>query len=228
VSYAYIEGENVRSDKVAHFIKYKQAAKFKTILFGRMFPKKNANCRQCNMEEKEKVFSLMESYYKDYSFAHFEYILLGNDYWVLEKDGEILAGIQVHPQHWKFVSIPGVSGKFIHKVLPFVPIANRLFNAKNHKFLCFEGHYCKPGHERDLLDLMEHCLAHFNRTSGMMWFDVRSPLFKKLDALNRFGLIDKIQGKHSAHVYAKLHNITDEKWAEYTDKPFYIAAYDCV
>ncbi|MCT4624146.1 MAG: GNAT family N-acetyltransferase, partial [Schleiferiaceae bacterium] len=38
VSYAYIEGENVRSDKVAHFIKYKQAAKFKTILFGRMFP----------------------------------------------------------------------------------------------------------------------------------------------------------------------------------------------
>jgi len=59
---------------------------------------------------------------------------------VLEKEGEILAGVQAHPQQWKFVNLPGWSGKFILNILPNIPIAKRLFNAKHHKFLCFESH----------------------------------------------------------------------------------------
>lgn len=228
VSYAYIEGENVRSDKVAHYIKYKHASRFLTILFGRMFPKKNTFCRQYRPEEKDKLTALLKDYYKDYSFVHFEYAFNADNYWVFEKDGEIIAGVQAHQQQWKFVNLPGLSGKFILKLLPKIPVAKRLFNAKHHQFLCFESHYCKAGHEQDLITLMEHCLAVYEKTSGMTWFDPRSPLFQGLDKLNPWGLLDKIQGKHKANIYAKLHNIPDCSWEDFTNKPFYIAAYDCV
>lgn len=228
VSYAYIEGENVRSDKVAHFIKYKHASSFLTILFGRMFPKKNNHCRRYNPMEKDTLTALLNSFYKDYSFVHFEYAFNADNYWVLEKDGEILAGVQAHPQQWKFVNLPGASGKFILNLLPKIPIAKRLFNAKHHQFVCFESHYCKDGHEQDLITLMEHCLTEYGFTSGMTWFDPRSPLFQKLDTLKPWGLLDKIQGKHKANIYAKLHNIPESSWEVFTNKPFYIAAYDCV
>jgi N-acetylglutamate synthase-like GNAT family acetyltransferase len=228
VSYAYIEGENVRSDKVAHFIKYKHASRFLTILFGRMFPKRSAFCRRFETSEKNKITALLKDYYKDYSFVHFEYAFNADNYWVLEKEGEILAGVQAHPQQWKFVNLPGWSGKFILNILPNIPIAKRLFNAKHHKFLCFESHYCKEGHEHDLVNLMEHCLAEYGKTSGMTWFDPRSPLFQKLDKLNPWGILDKIQGKHKANIYAKLHNIPESSWEDFTNKPFYIGAYDCV
>ena len=228
VSYAYIEGENVRSDKVAHFIKYKHASSFLTILFGRMFPKRNALCRRYKPEEKEKITSLLKDYYKGYTFVHFEYAFNANNYWVYEEDGEIIAGVQAHPQQWKFVSLPGASGNFILNVLPKIPVAKRLFNAKHHEFLCFESHYCKPGREQALVNLMEHCLAAYGKTSGMTWFDPRSPLFQELDKLKPWGLLDKIQGKHKANIYAKLHNIPESSWEDFTNKPFYIAAYDCV
>ena len=228
VSYAYIEGENVGSDKVAHYIKYKHAAKFKTILFGRMFPKNSAHCRKVKPEEKEGVIKLLKEFYENYSFAHFEYVFNQDNFWVLEKDNKIVAGLQAHPQHWKFVSIPGITGKFIHKILPYIPIAKNLFNAKNHQFLCYEGQFCQDGNEADILELMEHCLSAYNRTSGMSFFDVRSPLYQSLNALKKWGLLDKIEGKHNANVYAKLHNLPEEKWETFTNKPLYIAAYDCV
>jgi hypothetical protein len=53
-------------------------------------------------------------------------------------------------------------------------------------------------------------------------------LFQKLDKLNPWGILDKIQGKHKANIYAKLHNIPESSWEDFTNKPFYIAAYDCV
>ena len=54
-----------------------------------------------------------EYFYTDFDFFSDVHLFDNDDYYILKKGDEIIAGIQANPVHWKIKSLPGASGKFL-------------------------------------------------------------------------------------------------------------------
>ncbi|MFM8371121.1 MAG: hypothetical protein ACKOCO_01950, partial [Bacteroidota bacterium] len=147
------------SFKVVSGAGYENLGVMRTNGFSRFFPKKSASVERIATEQQRaEVLSLLKSQYQDHALVHFNSIFLHDDYYVIRHEGEIVAGCQLHRVKWAVRSMPGVSGKLIVSLTPYVPLLNRLFNPSSFDFLGFEGIYCKPGYESRLEELFEGLL----------------------------------------------------------------------
>jgi GNAT superfamily N-acetyltransferase len=228
IGYAYIEGSNIRSQKAAEFIGYDPVRNFQTILFSRMFPKKHANVRRSKSDEKATILNQLNQFYKDCGFVHFTNTFHHNNYFVIEEAGEIIAGVQAFPVEWKILGMPGFAGKLIMNIVPHIPFVNRLFNPKSHQFLVFDSIFCKEGKEAELLQLLESVLVELKVYSALLWMDKADELFKKLDILNDWGILDKVEGKLPVTAIAKIHGLPDSKIETFKQMPMYIAGFDSI
>ena len=226
IGYAYIEGSNIRSQKAAKFIGYESVRNFRTILFSRLFPKKQASIRRYKTTEKTTILNQLKAFYKNYGFVHFTNTFHHHNYFVMERNGEIVAGVQAFPVEWKILEMPGFTGKFIMNIVPHLPILSRLFQPQKHQFLVFDSLFCQKGKEEDLVQLLEGTLAELNHYSGLLWLDTKDDLFKKLEALNQWGILDKVEGKLPVTTIAKIHNLPKEKIEAFKEMPMYIAGFD--
>lgn len=228
IGYAYIEGSNIRSQKAAKFIGYEAVRNFKTIFFSRLFPKRNANVRRYKKEEKPQILQKLNTFYQNYGFAHFTNTFHHDNYFIIEENGEIIAGVQVYPVEWKILEMPGFGGKIIMNIVPHIPIVNRLFNPKKHQFLIFDSMFCDKGREETLIKLLETTLVEFKHYSALLWLDTEDRLFKNLDALGQWGILDKVEGKLPVTTIAKIHGLPDAKIEAYKQLPMYIAGFDSI
>lgn len=228
IGYAYIEGSNIRSQKAATFIGYESVRSFKTIFFSRLFPKLNPNVRRYRKTEKAEILDKLNTFYKGYGFTHFTNTFHHGNYFVLEEDGKIIAGAQTYPVEWKILEMPGFAGKVIMNVVPHIPILNRMFNPKKHEFLIFDAMFCEEGRAADLMKLLESILVKMNLYSALLWLDTKDGLFQKLDALNQWGILDKVEGKLPVTAIAKIHGLPNSKIEEYKELPMYIAGFDSI
>ncbi|MFK7949628.1 MAG: GNAT family N-acetyltransferase [Saprospiraceae bacterium] len=228
IGYAYIEGSNIRSQKAAKFIGYDPVRNFKTIFFSRLFPKKHPNVRRYQSSEKVTILNKLKSFYKNYGFVHFTNTFHHDNYFVMERNGEIVAGVQAFPVEWKILEMPGLVGKIIMNIVPNIPIISRLFQPQKHQFLVFDSLFCQKGQEHDLIKLLESTLAELNHYSGLLWFDTRDNLFINLEAINQWGILDKVEGKLPVTTIAKIHNLPNQKIEEFKQMPMYIAGFDSI
>ena len=51
---------------------------------------------------------LLKEQYKNYSFINFEPLFLHDDYFVLKKENEVVAGIRANITQWKMRHLPGI------------------------------------------------------------------------------------------------------------------------
>jgi GNAT superfamily N-acetyltransferase len=228
IGYAYIEGSNIRSQKAAEFIGYDPVRNFQTILFSRMFPKKHANARRYKTNEKPIILNQLNQFYKDYGFVHFTNTFHHDNYFVMEKDNKIIAGVQAFPVEWKILKMPGFVGKLIMNIVPHIPFINRLFNPKSHQFLVFDSIFCEVGKEAELLQLLASVLVELKVYSALLWMDKSDELFKKLNELNEWGILDKVEGKLPVTTIAKIHGLPDSKTEIFKQMPIYIAGFDSI
>jgi GNAT superfamily N-acetyltransferase len=228
IGYAYIEGSNIRSQKGAKFVGYAPVRNFQTILFSRIFPKKHADARRYKSDEKTTILNKLEHFYKDYGFVHFTNIFHHDNYFVMEKDGKIIAGVQAFPVEWEILAMPGFAGKLIMNIVPYIPFINRLFNPKSHQFLVFDSIFCDGGKEAELVKLLVSVLVELKVYSGLLWMDKADELFKKLDELNQWGILDKVEGKLPVTAIAKIHGLPDSKIETFKKMPMYIAGFDSI
>jgi GNAT superfamily N-acetyltransferase len=226
VGYAYIEGKNVRSQKAAKFIQYETVDTFRTIFFSRLFPKKIKNCRRLTVAERGQMLEKLHAFYCKEGFVHFTNTFHKDGYFVLERNGEIVAGVQASPVEWKILSMPHFSGKLIMNIVPKIPIINRLFCPQRHRFLVFDALYFADGKEQQLAELMQHVLAVYGLYSGLLWLDTKSEVFQRLDALRTWGILDRVEGKLPVTAIAKFHGLTAEQEQRYKSMPIYIAGFD--
>lgn len=228
IGYAYIEGSNIRSQKAAKFIGYEAVRNFQTILFSRMFPQKQGNVRRYKSSEKSMILQKLQDFYKNYGFVHFTNTFHHDNYFVLEQDGDLIAGVQAFPVAWKILEMPGFAGKLIMNVVPHIPLVNRLFNPKSHQFLVFDSIFCESGKEAELIQLLEAVLAELSVYSALLWLDKADDLFKKLDNLKKWGILDKVEGKLPVTAIAKIHGLPDTKIETFKQMPMYIAGFDSI
>jgi GNAT superfamily N-acetyltransferase len=226
IFYAYIGRENLRSLKVSEHFKTEVLGQFKTLFFSRFFPKTDKRFSVANHSDQSLLLPQLSKQYGEHAQVQFNRIFSNDHYFVLKENNEVIAGIQVNPVRWKIHRIPGFKGWVIQNIVPYMPVIGRLFNPKAYQFLAYEGLYCKPGKEAELLKLMESTLAHFKIYTAMLWLDTSDPLFPFLGTSKQMGFMSKTQQTHPANFVASYINMPEEEVAAFHTLPKYISAFD--
>ena len=169
---------------------------------------------------------LLKEQYKNYSFINFEPLFLHDDYFVLKKENEVVAGIRANITQWKMRHLPGISGKVFMQLLPYTPFISRLFNPKDFRFIGFEGIYCKSGNEKDLFVLMESVCAELKLHTGMIWMDPESELYGRIKEAGNWGIMNRMKEKIPVNVVAAFRNIPEKEQLKFRQYPVYISAFD--
>jgi hypothetical protein len=228
VFYAYVDASNVRSSKLLGHIGFNAIRSFETCTFSRLYPEKDKRVSLISPEYQNAMLALLQDSYKEYSFAHFDQEYFQENYFVLKKENEIVAGVRVNMAHWVVRSLPGFSGKLIIKLLPHIPVISRLFNPTNFRFAAFDGIYCKEGNEKEFFKLMESVCNTFKVSTGLMWLDSDSALYHRFKSAGDWGIMDKLKEKIAAHVVVAFKNIPQEEQERIAKCPAYISVVDII
>ena len=223
--YSYLDPKNERSANLCSYFGFEPIRKFTTCLFSRLSPKVHPRVSQLEIYERFKMQFLLEQQYLNYNMLSFENLFFEDDYYVMrDEQGEIIAGVQANFEYWRIVEMPDFFGKMVMKVLPKVPLFKKLFNP-DYKFVALSGIYIKKGYEQNLGTLLESVLGIHELTSGLMWLDIHSDLYRLVSKLPK-GIMNYFYNGLTAHVIAKTINLSEKEKRRLTQKPAYITAFD--
>ncbi|GAA4418614.1 hypothetical protein GCM10023187_52190 [Nibrella viscosa] len=200
--YSFIEAKNTRSVAVSTHEQFESVAQLKTYMFRRYSPTKDPRFQEASTIDPTRTVPLVQRQFAGYGFQNFININYKNQYFTLEEDGQIVAGVQANPILWKLVHIPGPLGKLIGNVAPFVPGLRRFFNPSRQAFVVLEGVYVEKERPELLPILLESVLAHFKLHTAMWQIDQNDPLMSLL-LQPKMGLFSQFQPNVTTHVMVK-------------------------
>ncbi|MFV1885385.1 MAG: hypothetical protein ACMZ7B_12925 [Balneola sp.] len=221
--YAFVESENYNSKELCINLGFYPTRRVSTILFSRFFPKKSPKVSQTPFNDQLMVQEKLSAFYEEHSFYFEDRLFESGTYLNLKKEGEIVAGIRYKAVNWEIVEVPGFSGFMMQKVLPYLPLTNKLFNPKNLNFLAFDYAWGKTEH---ILELMEHACAESQINMGMFWGDVDSKIILELKKTRKLGFLYSINGEVTAEVMQRFINLNENEKAELLSKPVFVSALD--
>ncbi|MBD0277375.1 MAG: GNAT family N-acetyltransferase [Flavisolibacter sp.] len=227
IYFACVEGGNKASYNVIASAGYEKIGTIKTVGFSRFFPRAKNEAQQVTTEVgRQEVLSLLEKQYAQHSLVHFDSLFIHDNYFVIRENNEIVAGCQYHREHWVVNYMPGFSGKLIMKVVPKIPLLNRLFNPERFEFLAFEGIYFKPGYEKRLLELFEALLARERLESAIFWMGETCPHYTRIMEKGNLGLLHTFIKDSDLYVVAAFQNMNESETARVKENPMYASAFD--
>jgi hypothetical protein len=229
IFYAVVEDGNIRSTKIVNRVGYKPLAKIRTIGFSRFFPRVSKRVeRLSDPQEREKHLVNLRAFYADYILVHFNHVFLKNDYFVIREQGEIVAGLQMHRAFWRVTSMPGLSGKILLKVLPHLPLMNKMFNPRKFEFITFEGLYFKEGHEDTLFELIEGLLAQEKLKTAIFWLAKESPIYRMILERGKLGLMHQFVKNANTYIAFDSKHLTEEEQEIIHNYPPFISSFDFI
>lgn len=229
VFFASVEKGNKASYRTVESAGYENIGVVKTNGFSRYFPRENKKMEQVATDVvRQEVLALLKKQYEAYALVQFNSIFLNDDYFVIRENGEIVAGCQFHRVHWVINNMPGTLGKILMRVVPHIPVINKLFNPKKFEFLAFEGIYVKPGFENKLSDLFEGLLAKEKLKSSMYWMGESCPLRKRILEKCKAGLIHTFIKDSDVFIMAAFHDLTEEEITDLKSRPLFVSGFDYI
>lgn len=222
--YAYLDPRNPRSANVCEEFGFVPIRKYTTRLFSRIFLRDHPtlDIKQIS-SSAERIRTLLTSFYSNYN--HFNTENLNNIYYYVEDGrGDILAGVQVNPDAWRVLTLPGNYGKTLLEAFDRTPFLSRLLS-KNLKFLAVEGMYCKPGESAVFEKLLETLLYKHQVHTAIMVVDTASSLYTLTQQLN-LGMLAKISPEVHGHVIANFQGVSEAFVQQQKDTPSYISVHD--
>jgi hypothetical protein len=224
--YAYIEKENFQSVQFAVQNEFETVRKFTTYIFSRFIPHRNANVHKLQNHEKEEVRKLLFEFYSDHTLFMDQNLFYRDNYLVYKQNGAIVAGIQANPDGWEVKDMGGIFGKFLVRVVPYIPIVNRVFNPAKLKFVAGDYIFWKPGYETVLQDLFAASCS-INKTRILMtWSDTGSKLIKTFDSYIDQGYIGKMISRVEVDVKVKFNGYEPGENEIFYKNPTFISAFD--
>jgi GNAT superfamily N-acetyltransferase len=190
IAYAYIEATtefSLRiSDRVGHVIE----ADMPINVFSRLRPRTSDDVVLIRQAEIAGIGDRLSRLYQGHGFADFEQSLDPSAYFVRRRGDEIVAGAQVESMHWSVVELPGWRGEFLVRVLPALPLMNRLLPLSDLVFLRVGNLLVEPGRENEFVDLLEAVLALHGARIALLVMDERSPVLRRIRMHGRLGLLN--------------------------------------
>jgi hypothetical protein len=226
IMYAYVESMNERSKNLIIQAGYEQIRSFLTVAFSRFSPRELPGVNRLEENEKPGMLSLLSEYYKDHSLYTDDFAFLGDRYYVLRENGEIVAGVNAVPASYKVYHVPGVWGWIFMKILPRVPYYRRLFQPGSFRYLILDSPYCKDGHEEKITELFESVCAAEGHNTALTWLDDRSRLFEMLRTSGKMGALNRMLNAKPGIVFARFINYTDAEKEQFFYKPVFISGID--
>jgi hypothetical protein len=226
IFYAYVELENARSRDMVKQMGLNQCGQFNTLVFSRLFPKKNENVRRARPDEQPQLRRLVAQHYQNHAFFTDHGLFYKDNYFVLEVNGQVVAGLQAHVVHWKVMEIPKLSGKIMMTLMPWIPLLRRLFNPNAFNFAAIEGLFWLPGHEHQIQNLLEGSLATLGLHTALLWLSPESPVHETVKANVSMGLLQRFKNNLPATVVMRPYGYSEEELELLMKHPPYISAFD--
>lgn len=226
VVYAYVESANERSKNIIHQVGFQYIRSFLTVAFSRFSPEIRKGVEKLDTARRQEMLALLRDYYKTYSFYSDENTFFEDRYYVKTKDGEIIAGLSAVPTRYDVVNVPGVWGWIFMHIFPWAPYYRRLFQPGIFQFLVFGSIYVRPGHEKDLEELMESVCAMENINTGLTWVDDRSRLFEMLRSDLNMGALNRMLSAKPGLVYASFVKLEEKEKDFFYENPAFISGFD--
>lgn len=227
IYYGYVETANTRSLRTLQKVGRKSLGQYHSLLVSRLCPRDQGGVEKLDDSKRERLLQLLDEQYANHSLTDFEQSIKTEDYYVVMKRGEIIAGLQCERNHLTIKHLPGVSGVLLLKILPHIPWVRRLFPQGNYHFLTLGNIYIREGNERDLFILIEAVLAKHQLNFGMVYLDRRSPIYQRLTQAGKFGVINALVTV-PVHVMAYLNGFTANEMAEIHRQPLFMSMMDPV
>lgn len=226
VFYAFVESENYNSKELCITMGFYPQRRVSTILFSRFFPKKSSRCRTIQESNIDELKEVLKDHYSDHAFYFDDQLSERGDYFILEKEGKMVAGIRCKPVHWELIEVPGFSGLLMQKVLPYLPLTNKLFSPKQFSFLAFDYAWTSSGDSALLFEVMEHCCAVHNIHTGMIWCDTEAEITHLFKSSNKLGFLNAIRKEVTAEVMMRFIGFDEQNQDDLTSMPVYVSASD--
>jgi len=226
VKYAYVESHNERSRNMINQSGYEYIRSFLTVAFSRFNPETNPAVSRLTPDEEPAMADLLKEQYSDYCFYTDEFSFLDHKYYVLRRNGEIVAGVGAIPAQYRVVNVPGLWGWLMMKALPRTPLFRRLFQPEAFRYVILNAIYCRKGSEDLLPDLFEAVCAEEGYHTALTWLDDHSRLFETLRTNRRMGAINRMLNAKPGLVYALFSGLTPAETEKFYDSPAYISGFD--
>ncbi|MEP1307522.1 MAG: hypothetical protein ABJM22_16615 [Balneola sp.] len=226
IFYAYVESDNIHSKNLCLSFGFKKARSVFTVLFSRLFPKQQTNVFELKKDELGLFKENVASYYSDHNSVFTDHIEDHGTCYVFKENDTIIAGIRAIPINWKIVEMPGFKGFLIQKILPKLPVLNKIFNPEHLRFLAFDSMWEKNEFQPIINILMEHACAKTKINMGMIWGDSESKLINSLLTSGKLGFLHKINGTVGAELLVRSINMKTEDKTQLSKKPTFISAVD--
>jgi hypothetical protein len=226
VMYAYVESRNERSKNLIHQAGYEYIRSFLTVAFSRFNPLTNPSVARLLPEEEPAMASLLAEQYHNYAFYYDDFSFYDHKYYVMRRNGTIVAGVNVIPALYRIVNVPGLWGWIMMKLLPVTPFFRRLFKPDEFRYLVLNAIYCPKGNEDLLPDLFEAVCAEEGYHTALTWLDDHSELYESVRTNRRMGAINRMLNAKPGLIYASFSGLTEKEKEKFYECPAYISGFD--
>ena len=225
ISYGFIDADNDRSvrsmTKAGHFL----LSTFLPTSFSPYRPKDDPRVRPLREEEREAMVEKLLALYAGHSFVDCDQSLHVEDYHVLEEDGEIVAGVQTKLRIWTIMRMADPLSTMAFRLLSYVPLQPWLEPGGRLSFLKVGNIYIREGKEAAIYRLIEAVLARQGLALAMGYFDPRSPVFQRIKAAGKFGVVNALTGT-KAYLYAAFKGLTEDEMFDVKQRPAFFSPLD--
>ena len=126
--------------------------------------------------------------------------------------------------NWEIVRLPGKLGRILVKIIPFIPVLNKLIKPKNHTFLVPEIVVIKDNNPTLLNELFSGILAAEKLNLLLWWIDKQDPLYRSIKDKIKWGFFNKLIGVNPVDVVERR-NPTSKAISKV---PVFVTAFDMV
>ena len=211
--YAYIEPENSRSINMALQFDFNAVCQIHMHHFSRFKPRSNVQFCWISHEE---AYEHVHKTYGNYTY-YFEHLNSGK-FAGWRVDGTLIFIARFHEGCWEIQSLTGMFGKALTKIIPWIPLINKIINPKKHSFIAFDSLVVinKSVQKKELNYFFSAALAAFEVKHMMHWSDPNDPNQSNLQEI-KWGLLHRFLGKGFINLMVK---------GEIKPGPYYVDAMD--
>jgi hypothetical protein len=220
--YAYIDPKNDRSKWMSENFGFSVIAQLATQSFSRVSPKSSR--RLSVIHDWEAIRPMVEKQYGDHTFYFTTHAGKPPFYVLKNEKGEIIACARMTTVHWKIVRLPGKLGGVLTRIIPYIPLLNRLIKPSEHTFLVPEIVCIRNNDPKILEELFSGILHDRGLNLILWWVDAKDPLYVRVRDKMNWGLLNRIIGVSPVDVVERK---ADNVAASDTG-PVFISAYDMV
>ncbi len=222
LAYAFIDADNDRSlrsmTKAGHY----PLSFFLPTSFSPWRPRDDPRVRPLREHEREAMVEKLLALYEGHALVDCDQSLKVEDYAVLEDAGEIVAGVQTELRKWTIMQMADPVSTALFRALSYIPLQPWLKPGGRLAFLKLGNIYITEGREKEFYKLVHALLARQGLTLAMSYFDPRSPIYQRIKAAGKFGIVNALSGT-KAFLVATFKGFSEEEIFDLKGRPAFFS-----